>query len=821
MPRMSAEKAIEHAVKAHKNGELKVAEHYYNAILRQDPDNHLVLYNMGLLAKQVGKLELAIGFFKDALSKEKKFLICWQQLIKTLSSLQKVDEVEEYLLQAKRAGLNEVDYETLEETAAADRSPVKHDVHDTEPTMQVLNDLLEIYKSKNFDATIEMVEQLNRQFPTSKNLKNIHAATQLELGNIDEAKALYTEIVKLDSLYPDAYYNLAICLERLGEVQGAIEHYKKALEINDENYEALNNLGNIYKNKKAYDAALQCYQRAVLVNNKYAKAFNNLGNTFQKLGNRTAALSNYIKAIELDEGFVDPLYNLSYSLKNTIFLKPEPNIEKILLHILNCNNITRPSDVIFSCISLIKLRTEINNALTIFRKDTLSQSLNLVLTSISSNSLLLKLLSVAPIPDIELENLFIEIRFLILKNIVEEAFQDSFIPFQQALAMQCFINEYSYRITNEERKLYDNLRRKVEANIARGIMPNISEVLCLASYEKLSSFSWVRHFANENKIADVFRLQVQEPSIELRIRNYIPSPKSLSNTVSKDVREQYEVNPYPRWTSLRLNPRPKSIHDISTDLDWKLCHNSILSVKSPKILIAGCGTGRHAIETSVRFANAQIVALDLSLSSLSYAERKTKELNINNIEYYQCDILDVDSIEGEFDIIESVGVLHHMEKPRQGWGKLTKKLKVGGLMKIGLYSSLARMHITKIRENFMIDQRNFTEDELRQLRHEMKSSTSGLYQKLHGSLDFYSLSEFRDLIFHVQEHCFSLDDIKETLMSMNLDFCGFEGNFPNLEELEQEMSDDDKHDLDFWHAYEQRNPDLFAGMYQFWCQKRK
>ena len=52
----------------------------------------------------------------------------------------------------------------------------------------------------------------------------------------------------------------------------------------------------------------------------------------------------------------------------------------------------------------------------------------------------------------------------------------------------------------------------------------------------------------------------------------------------------------------------------------------------------------------------------------------------------------------QFDIIESSGVLHHMDNPMKGWKVLTDCLKPGGLMKIGLYSKLARQHIVKIRE---------------------------------------------------------------------------------------------------------------------------
>ena len=69
-----------------------------------------------------------------------------------------------------------------------------------------------------------------------------------------------------------------------------------------------------------------------------------------------------------------------------------------------------------------------------------------------------------------------------------------------------------------------------------------------------------------------------------------------------------------------------------------------------------------------------------------------------NVEYIQADILDLGKLNKKFDIIESVGVLHHMDNPMAGWKVLDRFLKRGGLMKVGLYSELARRHIVKIRQ---------------------------------------------------------------------------------------------------------------------------
>ena len=85
--------------------------------------------------------------------------------------------------------------------------------------------------------------------------------------------------------------------------------------------------------------------------------------------------------------------------------------------------------------------------------------------------------------------------------------------------------------------------------------------------------------------------------------------------------------------------------------------------------------------------------------------------------------------------------------------------------------------------------------------------------------DFYSLSELRDLLFHVQEHRFTIPQIKDCLSKLGLKFCGFESGKIVKNFKLTNTGRDDPYDLDKWDLYEKDNPRSFSGMYQFWCQK--
>ena len=140
-------------------------------------------------------------------------------------------------------------------------------------------------------------------------------------------------------------------------------------------------------------------------------------------------------------------------------------------------------------------------------------------------------------------------------------------------------------------------------------------------------------------------------------------------------------------------------------------------------------------------------------------------------------------------------------------------------MQIGLYSELARQGIKKMREEINLSGIGSSDDAMRIFRTKVINSDEDSHKSILKISDFYSLSELRDLLFHVQEHRFTLPEIQGCLSDLGLKFCGFSSenivrNF-NL----TNTAPDDLYDLGKWNAYEEANPNTFIAMYQFWCQK--
>ena len=93
------------------------------------------------------------------------------------------------------------------------------------------------------------------------------------------------------------------------------------------------------------------------------------------------------------------------------------------------------------------------------------------------------------------------------------------------------------------------------------------------------------------------------------------------------------------------------------------------------------------------------------------------------------------------------------------------------------------------------------------------------HRKLIDSPDLFSLSEVRDLLFHVQEHTFTIPIIKDVLSKLGLVFCGFES--PKIKKLFKSKfpENSDIYNLDLWHELENSDRIIFSRMYEFWCQK--
>jgi len=444
--------------------------------------------------------------------------------------------------------------------------------------------------------------------------------------------------------------------------------------------------------------------------------------------------------------------------------------------------------------------------------------------AIRADALLRGVLASTTIRDVNLERLLTSIRLDILRMASDAAtgdgVEDNILGFCCALAKQCFINEYVFATTQEEAEQAERLNQKLLEALTQGANIPALWPAVVAAYFPLGSLPNAQLLLERvwpTALTEVLVQQVREPSEERQYRDLISRLTGIDNDVSVQVRGQYEENPYPRW----VHPASAS---ASITLDEHLraqfptaAFQPLGSSSGLDVLVAGCGTGRHPIEVARKYRDARVLAVDLSLTSLCYAKRKTPAALAERIEYAQADILKLGSIERTFDLIEVSGVLHHLADPIAGWRVLLGLLRPGGFMHVGLYSELARRDIVAARAFILEQGYRPTADDIRRCRQDLLNSPLSGVAK---ASDFFSTSECRDLLFHIQERRLTIPQIKSFIVENGLKFIGFEFA-PQVMQRYREIFGGDHfgRDLDRWHGFETERPDTFAGMYQFWIQK--
>jgi SAM-dependent methyltransferase len=239
------------------------------------------------------------------------------------------------------------------------------------------------------------------------------------------------------------------------------------------------------------------------------------------------------------------------------------------------------------------------------------------------------------------------------------------------------------------------------------------------------------------------------------------------------------------------------------------------------ILVAGCGTGQNLVETARDFKGALVLAVDLSLASLCYAKRQALALGLTNIAFGEADILKLGGIGRTFDIVDASGVLHHMADPWAGWRVLLSLLRPGGFMRVGLYSRLGRRDVDAARA--LIAERGYapTAQDIRRSRQDILQLPAGeLARGVAQHLDFFTVSECRDMLFHVQEHQMILSEVADFIGENDMAFLGFICDAGLIRRFRARFPQADAvSDLGLWQDFETENPGAFAGMYQFWIRK--
>lgn len=292
---------------------------------------------------------------------------------------------------------------------------------------------------------------------------------------------------------------------------------------------------------------------------------------------------------------------------------------------------------------------------------------------------------------------------------------------------------------------------------------------------------------------------------------------SDSVTVNNAVAKLYNTYPFPP-DPLVDEPPP----GYNWRWHWLAAYNFCTGQKPPRqdirILDAGCGTGSGTDYLIHHNPEADIVAIDLSHKALEVARERCRRSGTiskhpKSVEFHQFKLEDVFQLPGEFELINCVGVLHHLPDPIKGIQSLALKLAPGGLLHVFVYAELGRWEISLMQKAISLLQGENKGDYRdgvkvgRQLFANLPENNRILKQERERwSLENQRDECFADMYVHPQEIDYNIDTLFDLIDASGLEFVCFSnpkywqlerliGKSPELMERAENLGDRERYRL--------------------------
>jgi SAM-dependent methyltransferase len=577
--------------------------------------------------------------------------------------------------------------------------------------------------------------------------------------------------------------------------------------------------------------AKQCFSRAVKADSSNASHRFHLSIVLESLGELDAAAQQLTHALRLDPKRQEAARRLAALLRRADFGESDHK----QLNTIGLRHGLRHDRVDQKAIANIAVRylatsPPLREALAVgLSRGWLEAARSLCLQRSSpllKDELFLDVLRTSVLSSPELERLLTAMRRVLLLELPPKRFTDRvLVGFAIALLQQCWSNDFVWFVSEEEER---GLAEEPIGpdKLASGDLEEGRRLLRHCLYQPIARTLGGRI---DPKTTDGIQPTIVREAVAQRLAierderdraARVPLLGVIVDETSRKVAQFYEQSPYPRWSSVIVhrNYRATLAHFLGAE-------RAAFLERPFEVLIAGCGTGQQAVQSALHYGpNARILALDLSAASLGYASRMADAFGIENVEFARADLEQIDSFGPRFasryQVIEAVGVLHHMADPFAGWRALVKCLAPGGFMRLGLYSAIARRNLTALRSDPAYPEPGCDDTALRAFRQALLAREDEQGRDVRKFVDFWDTASFRDMLLHVNEHTLNLGEIARFLEDERLTFRGFQlakesqAMFWQRYPLETWPGT-----LQSWARFEEENPFLFENMYLFWCEK--
>lgn len=257
-------------------------------------------------------------------------------------------------------------------------------------------------------------------------------------------------------------------------------------------------------------------------------------------------------------------------------------------------------------------------------------------------------------------------------------------------------------------------------------------------------------------------------------------PEAPLDAATPVVSAFYDRFPYP-GDPLQDGPPP--------GYNWRWCVDSVVAAvdgalpsgpRPWRILDAGCGTGVSTDYLCHLNPGAAVLAVDISAGALAVARERTARsgaaARVAELRIEQRSLLDLAG-EGPFDYINSVGVLHHLDRPEEGLRALAPLLRPGGLLHLFLYADGGRWEIHRTQRALALMGVGTGPAGLRLGRELLatlpESNRLRRHHEQRWALDTAADANFADMYLHPQETSYDLERLFRFVDQPGIHFAGF------------------------------------------------
>jgi len=293
MDNLTVEQAFNRAVEFHKNGKIAEADQLYTAILRADPDHPHANHNMGVLAVNVDKIDLALPYLERALSIDNNVIQFYVSLVDALVKLGQIKKAQKILLDAETQNLQSPQLKILKQQVADIMDPKNFNVQKKLDSIKALHDK---------GLFLEAIKDGEIALKTTKGDANLYALVSQSLLSVNEIERAHMYLKAAEALDPDSVILLKNYIRyylKTKDIEKAKQHSKNLISHSPDDSEGLMLMGACFRSEGNFAKALSYFSDSLEIDLKNAEAFANRGIIYLELDNLDEAVSDLGSAYHL------------------------------------------------------------------------------------------------------------------------------------------------------------------------------------------------------------------------------------------------------------------------------------------------------------------------------------------------------------------------------------------------------------------------------------------------------------------------------------------------------------------------------------------